>query len=229
MRFDANRNCVHCFACGVDYDFFDLVSIDYGLSTWRDIWHKADELAGGEAVALGRTANWRKLVQWVGDQPPAPPLLLVLDNDDAGRVATEKLVTALADASVQHRIVALYGRGKDANEALCTGRDDFIRAVREASARGTAEEQASREAYCASRLTGHLRAFWNGVEADAANPCFPTGFVGLDETLEGGLYEGLYLLGVSPVWARPAWPFSWPTRWPRQAVTCCFFAGDGPH
>ncbi len=32
MSFDPKRNKCKCFACGVDYDTFDLIGIDYGLS-----------------------------------------------------------------------------------------------------------------------------------------------------------------------------------------------------
>ena len=32
MSFDSRRNRCHCFSCGVDYDIFDVVAIDTGLS-----------------------------------------------------------------------------------------------------------------------------------------------------------------------------------------------------
>ena len=32
MSFDQRRNRCHCFSCGVDYDIFDVVGIDTGLS-----------------------------------------------------------------------------------------------------------------------------------------------------------------------------------------------------
>lgn len=33
MGFDPKRNKVHCFACGADYDLFDLLAIDENLAT----------------------------------------------------------------------------------------------------------------------------------------------------------------------------------------------------
>ncbi|EEG30611.1 toprim domain protein [[Clostridium] methylpentosum DSM 5476] len=44
MRFDPARNKAHCFACGADYDIYDLIGIDYGLSEPAQIFRKADEL-----------------------------------------------------------------------------------------------------------------------------------------------------------------------------------------
>ena len=33
MGFDPKRNKVHCFACGADYDLFDLMTMDENLTT----------------------------------------------------------------------------------------------------------------------------------------------------------------------------------------------------
>lgn len=46
MSYDSRRNKVHCFACGADYDIFDLIGIDYGLHEPRDIFDKAYSLYG---------------------------------------------------------------------------------------------------------------------------------------------------------------------------------------
>ncbi|MBQ0162401.1 MAG: hypothetical protein KBS84_04460, partial [Treponema sp.] len=32
MSFDSRRNRCHCFSCGVDYDIFDVIGIETGLS-----------------------------------------------------------------------------------------------------------------------------------------------------------------------------------------------------
>ena len=46
---------------------------------------------GGEAVGLGSTSNIGKLEEAVKDRKPAQPLILALDNDPAGRTASEEL------------------------------------------------------------------------------------------------------------------------------------------
>lgn len=44
MSFDRRRNKVHCFACGVDYDIFDLIGLDHGLREPAEIFQKAFEI-----------------------------------------------------------------------------------------------------------------------------------------------------------------------------------------
>lgn len=44
MSYDRNRNKVHCFACGVDCDTFDLIGLEYGISDPKEIFEKAYEL-----------------------------------------------------------------------------------------------------------------------------------------------------------------------------------------
>lgn len=46
MRYDARRQAVHCFACGADYDLFDLVGLEYGLSTFPEKVERAALLVG---------------------------------------------------------------------------------------------------------------------------------------------------------------------------------------
>lgn len=48
MSYDRKRQRCKCFSCGVSYDIFDLVGIDYGLSEQGDIFSKAYELYGIE-------------------------------------------------------------------------------------------------------------------------------------------------------------------------------------
>ena len=46
MGFDPKRNKVHCFACGADYDLFDLLSLDNNLSSPADALSLASERYG---------------------------------------------------------------------------------------------------------------------------------------------------------------------------------------
>ena len=46
MGFDPKRNKVHCFACGADYDLFDLLAIDNNLSSPADALSLASERYG---------------------------------------------------------------------------------------------------------------------------------------------------------------------------------------
>ena len=46
MGYDTRRHKVHCFACGADYDLFDLLMIDEGLATSGAALERARELFG---------------------------------------------------------------------------------------------------------------------------------------------------------------------------------------
>lgn len=40
MSFDRKRDKVHCFACGADYNIFDIIGIDYGIADAKEAYKK---------------------------------------------------------------------------------------------------------------------------------------------------------------------------------------------
>lgn len=64
-------------------------------------------------LALGSANNWHKLVASGIDN-----LIIALDNDDAGRNATEQLTDALSSKGIKFKVANLYGIYKDANDIL---------------------------------------------------------------------------------------------------------------
>lgn len=151
---------------------------------------------GGEAVALGSTANYSHLVKLLEVQKPAQPLILALDNDEDGQSTTEKLATELERLQITFYRINPYGDRKDANEALLADREAFKQAV--AGAERVEEEalEAQKEEYLKTSVASHLQEFINGIADSVNTPYTPTGFTKLDEILEGGLYEGLYVVGA---------------------------------
>ena len=156
--------------------------------------------AGGEAVGLGSTANYRQLVGKLQKQKPAQPLIIALDNDKDGEETTEKITSKLEELGVPFYRCNPYGENKDANEALLSDREGFIKAVGEAieEAKKAEEEllEAQREEYLKSSVANHLQEFINGIADSVNTPYTPTGYNVLDQALEGGLYEGLYIVGA---------------------------------
>ena len=157
--------------------------------------------AGGEAVALGSTANYGKLVQEVQAKKPAQALIIALDNDDNGAETAEKLAEELSKAGVPFYRCNPYGSSKDANEALIASRtaleDAVKRAVEEAQSLKEEELEAQREEYYKQNSTAyHLQSFIDGITESVNTPYIPTGFAELDRVLDGGLYEGLYIVGA---------------------------------
>jgi hypothetical protein len=68
-------------------------------------------------IALGSANNWYKLAENNIDN-----LIIALDNDNAGRDATDKLMAELTKRSKTFKVVNLYGIYNDANECLVNNR-----------------------------------------------------------------------------------------------------------
>lgn len=157
------------------------------------------EQAGGAAVAIGGSGTTKLLAQLEAKPTPAV-LALSLDNDERGAATRDSLAEKLVERGTPYILANLAGSCKDPNEALQQDAAAFAGRVGEVCRQATtvAEEQASAElaAYQSTSAAAHLDNFMHGVRASADTPAIPTGFAALDEALDGGLYEGLYVLGA---------------------------------
>lgn len=151
--------------------------------------------AGGRAVALGSTANVGAFLKLVEARPPASTLLLALDNDEEGRRAADKLEEGLVALRTAFFRVDPYGDAKDAGEALLSDPGAFSEALRAAGEIEARSAEVEREAYLTTSAARHLEAFRGAIDAWADTPALPTGFAGLDKALDGGLFEGFYVVG----------------------------------
>lgn len=152
---------------------------------------------GGEAVGLGSTANYRAFLRAVEAERPSKPLIIALDNDTDGMKTAEELITGLEKAGIPSYRLNPYGEYKDAGEALLNDREGFTAAITNAAHIEEAALQEEKEAYLrGSQVSNYIQDFINGIAESVNTPCVPTGFNGLDGALDGGLYEGLYILGA---------------------------------
>jgi len=154
--------------------------------------------AGGEAVALNGTAHAKLLAQ-LEKRRTSNTLIISLDNDEAGRTATEKLQGELGARKIDYITANISGENKDANEALIANRGQLETAIKDTLEGIEALRQAKREADIEdykqeNSAFNHIQAFLDGIKIDT--PAIPTGFKELDKALDGGLYEGLYILGA---------------------------------
>ena len=151
---------------------------------------------GGEAVALGSTANRRALLTMLESQRPAQPLIIAMDNDEAGSKANRELAEGLERLKITFYRLDIAQPYKDANEALNADRDAF-RAVIEGAENIEAETlEAEREALKREAVAYTLQNFLKGIEESKRAAFIPTGFAPLDNLLDGGLYAGLYVVGA---------------------------------
>ena len=152
---------------------------------------------GGEAIGLGSTSNIDLFINnYLKENPPAQPLVLALDNDEKGKEATAKLEEKLTDLGVKYYTLNPAGEYKDANEALTKDRDAFTQAVAQAERIEEEALEAEREEYLKTSSYSHLQEFMDKIAESVNTPATPTGFTNLDKALDGGLYEGLYVLGA---------------------------------
>ena len=151
---------------------------------------------GGEAVALGTTTKSKAFLELVKAQAPAQPLIIALDNDGAGERASIELIEGLKELNIPAYRFNPCGEYKDASEALQRDRETFAGAVAEAEQIQDEAEQAQRENYLKNSVANHLQSFVEGIGDSVNTRYIPTGFNKLDETLDGGLYEGLYIVGA---------------------------------
>lgn len=148
---------------------------------------------GGVAVALGSTSNAKKLVGMVRDKQLERPLILALDNDSRGR-KTQAELEALLQAQKTPYTVAVLTEGaiKDPNEMLVKNREAFTARVEDA----IKNARDDKEKYLETSTDNYIQDFLNGIADSVNTPSISTGFPILDKCLDGGFYEGLYIVGA---------------------------------
>lgn len=156
--------------------------------------------AGGQAIGLGSTSNIRQLMEIIEKQKPTQTLILALDKDEEGQKAETDLANLLTGFNIPYYKYNITGAAKDANEALQIDREGFIEVIKEAEgaekAQLEAQAEATREEYLKTSAAATIQDFINGINASINTPAISTGFDDLDSILDGGLYEGLYIMGA---------------------------------
>ena len=139
--------------------------------------------AGAEAIALNSTSNAEKLVKHLEKHPPAAGIafVLCLDNDVAGKKATEVLQAGLLEQNISCITADICNGAKDPNEALVADRAAFVDAVE--YARRSASKHPDSAAYYISNLMA--------ADMEKQKTIVKTGFSEFDRKF-GGLYPGLY-------------------------------------
>lgn len=141
--------------------------------------------AGAAAIALNSTSNADTLIKKLEKHTTAATLILCLDNDEAGRTASQVLRNGLDRLNISHITADICGTAKDPNAALTTDRAAFCAAV-ETAQRQTAAKPDNTALYIDSFMAGEIEQFREEIK---------TGFPDLDRK-SGGLYAGLYCIAA---------------------------------
>ena len=141
---------------------------------------------GAPAIALNSTSNVNKLLNKLEAYPTTATLILSLDNDPAGKKATEELIAGLLRLNIPYITADLLNGYNDPNEALVKDKDKFYAAVSEAQRKTSARPD------CSSFYIDH---FMQGDIDRFIGSKHNTGFLHLDSE-SGGISEGLYVIAA---------------------------------
>lgn len=148
----------------------------------------AEEL-GYRACAMNGSGNRTKIAEILRTLEPYAPVLLLPDSDKAG----DDWATALcAEFPWLYRCDAVP-YGKDLNDSLLQSAADTAAFLESAL---TERLKTLPPAYDTLNAFAQLDALNAYIAQQAARPALSTGFANLDAALDGGLYDGLYILGA---------------------------------
>lgn len=157
---------------------------------------------GGQAVALGSAANRGLLLTELKKHGTSVPLVLLTDNDEAGKTALAQLSEELTAAGIAFTDGSeALGEFHDPNDRLVHDRAGFAAAIKMLTERAAplSEEIAAQQegAFNKVNAAACLSDFRAQIARNAALPLCGTGFSTLDKAINGGLYPGLYVLGAA--------------------------------
>lgn len=155
------------------------------------------EQAGAKAIALMGIGH-KRLLSICKTFKPNTTFIISLDNDTAGIQSTNKIKDGLNQLNIPFRVQTLQ-IGKDINEALQIDKKAFTDYVQKVIVDTNKERQITNEQekdkYIKASAIYQLQNFTDNKK-NKRTVCYPTGFHDLDNSLDGGLYAGLYVVGA---------------------------------
>lgn len=156
---------------------------------------------GGIAIGLGGDNNQTRLIDAIKEAGSQAPLIVAFDNDKSGQEQGQNLLDKLKEIGAPAYMLNPYGNYNDPNDYLVADRQAFKESIKEQEETILAineieKERLKNEYIRANSTASHLQSFINGIGDEANTAYIPTGFSKLDELLNGGLYEGLYIVGA---------------------------------
>ena len=153
---------------------------------------------GFNAVALGSASNTNLLQKTLKTAPAMTSYIIYFDNDDTGKKDSEIVYKTLKGLGAS--VTNITGREEsynDVNDYFLAFKESLVVFLNEAIAElDEAKEQARLEYISTNNALAYLGDFIDGIRNSVNTPFTPTGFKELDSILDGGLYEGLYIIGA---------------------------------
>lgn len=159
------------------------------------------EAVGGKAMAfVGASAGINRFIGFCKQYKPQTRFIISLDNDEAGKKATEKLKGELDNIGIKYAVKNAQSLNcKDFNEALQKDKEALASFIGETTDQ---QEEAQKEELEADirelereSTAYYINDFLKAIAENATRESIKTGFKGLDDILGGGLNDGLYVIG----------------------------------
>lgn len=185
---------------------FGAEQIDRAVAEGRPLFITEGEVdclsvlsAGNCAMTPGSADDIKLVVEAMSERKKQnkklPLIVLAFDNDAVGKAQGAKLLRDLQGLGCHcYGDINLYGTAKDANEALQQDKDGFIDTMLQLQSEQDIENYIDYQDSAAA----HIQEFINDIEKSKNIKPISTGFPLLDRVMDGGLYEGLYILGAAP-------------------------------
>lgn len=162
---------------------------------------------GATAVALGSASFVNMFLKETEKREPKQPFIVCLDNDKAGKEASEKLINGLETQGHTVKVWNIAGEYKDANERLCADRERMAYEIAQINnnpdvakdAKQLMEEEKEaeeRKEISKDNAYGYMPSFLKEIRESKNATYYPTGFKALDMLLDGGLHAGLHTVGA---------------------------------
>ena len=156
--------------------------------------------AGYQATAISSASNTARLLEHLEGHRPAGPLVIVPDNDEAGRKAADRLENGFKALKIPYFRESTIEGLKDFNDYWIASPDEMKIELRDAA------ELARKEAAHSIRPdnTRDYIARYMAGEIERFNEVAKTGFKDLDDKTRG-LYAGLYVVAASSSLGKTSW------------------------
>ena len=154
-----------------------------------------------QAVALGSVDNVNQLLKFFDEHEgirPKFPLKISMNNDVEGYKASEQLLRELSNRNIPAHEVNIASDYNNVSEALCVDRETLRSSLEQVfkHAKPVEESRKDRDIYLRSSGLGRMQSFRCKAERNRYIAPVKTGFTKFDETLGGGLFSGLYIIGA---------------------------------
>lgn len=151
---------------------------------------------GHASVGLGSVANTKKLLDYISKNNLKMTFVVALDNDEAGKKASAELKAGLDRLGQKSIVFNPYRDTKDANELLVKSKEALADELEKGVALAHDEEEREKNEYLRTSTRYYIDDFIAKTDSRINTPYTPTGFTDLDKVLDGGLFEGLYVIGA---------------------------------